>query len=128
MVVGTTLAILALQIGGSYTLIRNVFRWLALVLLAYAGSAVLAQPDLLPVWKGTFVPLSFNRDYSAMMVPVIASSVSWISMKSARLRADLIATYQPVNSQELFGLRRMASASGPASAPPASKPACSPPA
>ena len=53
IVVGATLAILALQIWGSYTLIRNVFRWLALVLLAYIGSAVLARPDWLLVLKGT---------------------------------------------------------------------------
>src|SRR3954471_21104575 len=31
--------ILALQIWGSYKLIRNIFRWLALVLLAYVGAA-----------------------------------------------------------------------------------------
>jgi Mn2+/Fe2+ NRAMP family transporter len=34
IVVCTAIAILALQIWGSYVLIRNIFRWLALVLLA----------------------------------------------------------------------------------------------
>ena len=39
--------VLALQIYGSYVLIRNIFRWLALVLLAYVGAAVFARPDLM---------------------------------------------------------------------------------
>src|SRR5215213_4404200 len=43
IVVAVAAGILALQIWGSYELIRNVFRWLALVLLAYIGSAVLAK-------------------------------------------------------------------------------------
>jgi hypothetical protein len=57
MVVGTALIILALQIWGSYTLIRNIFRWLALTLLAYVGAAFLAKPDLLPVLQGTLCPV-----------------------------------------------------------------------
>src|SRR5690606_36822481 len=34
-----------LQILGSYKVIRNTFRWLALVLFAYIASAILAEPD-----------------------------------------------------------------------------------
>src|SRR5579862_9340988 len=56
VVILTTAAVLAFQILGSYTLIRNVFRWLALALLAYAGAALLAHPDLRAVLKGTFLP------------------------------------------------------------------------
>ena len=37
--------ILALQFWGSYTFIRNMFRWLALALLAYVGAAILAKPE-----------------------------------------------------------------------------------
>jgi Mn2+/Fe2+ NRAMP family transporter len=37
------LAIVGLQIWGSYTLIRNIFRWLSLTLLAYLASAILAN-------------------------------------------------------------------------------------
>jgi Mn2+/Fe2+ NRAMP family transporter len=44
--------ILALQVWGSYELIRNVFRWLALALLAYVGSAILAKPDAGEVLRG----------------------------------------------------------------------------
>ena len=35
----------SLQLFGSYTLIRNIFRWLALALLAYVGAAWLAAAD-----------------------------------------------------------------------------------
>jgi Mn2+/Fe2+ NRAMP family transporter len=50
------LVVLALQIYGSYVLIRNVFRWLALVLLAYVGAAFFARPDMMEVLRGTFIP------------------------------------------------------------------------
>jgi Mn2+/Fe2+ NRAMP family transporter len=55
LVIGIGLLILVLQIWGSYTLLRNVFRLLALALLAYIGSAVLAHPEVGPVLRGTFV-------------------------------------------------------------------------
>src|SRR5689334_7130182 len=38
--------ILLVQVFGSYGFLRRVFRWLALALLAYVGSAALARPDL----------------------------------------------------------------------------------
>jgi NRAMP (natural resistance-associated macrophage protein)-like metal ion transporter len=77
MVAAITLVILALQIWGSYTLIRSVFRWLALALLAYIGSAILAKPELLPVIKGTFIPRThFNKDFLAMLVAVIGTTLS----------------------------------------------------
>jgi len=69
--------VLALQIWGSYTLIRDVFRWLALALAAYIGSAVLAKPDWLPVLKATFIPsLHWNRESLSMLVAVIGTSLS----------------------------------------------------
>jgi Mn2+/Fe2+ NRAMP family transporter len=75
--VPTTLAILALQLWGSYTLIRNIFRWLSLVLLAYIGAALLSRPDLLDVLKGTLMPhLQFNRDFLAILVAIIGTSLS----------------------------------------------------
>ncbi len=60
-----------------YTLLRNIFRWLALALLAYVGSAILAKPELLPVLKGTFIPtIHFNKEFFAMLVAVIGTSLS----------------------------------------------------
>ena len=75
--VPVSLTILAFQIWGSYTLIRNIFRWLALSLLAYVGSAFLAKPELLPTLKGTFVPaLQFNREFLSILVAIIGTALS----------------------------------------------------
>ena len=77
IVVAIGLLVLVLQIWGSYTIIRNVFRVLALSLLAYIGSAVLAKPELISVLKGTFIPVvHFNKDYLAMLVAIIGTSLS----------------------------------------------------
>ncbi|HYZ71471.1 MAG TPA: divalent metal cation transporter [Chthoniobacterales bacterium] len=77
LALGSTLAILALQIWGSYTLIRNIFRWLALSLLAYIGSAFLARPDLFSVLKGTFIPtIQFNKESLSLLVAIIGTSLS----------------------------------------------------
>lgn len=77
LVAAIAIIILALQLYGSYILIRNVFRWLALVLLAYVGAAVLAKPDLGQVLRGTFVPaIQLNRDFLTMMVAVIGTTLS----------------------------------------------------
>ena len=77
IVIPTGLSVLALQVWGSYTLIRNIFRWLALALLAYVGSAILAKPELWPVIKGTFIPsIHWNSEYLAMLVAVIGTTLS----------------------------------------------------
>jgi len=70
-------SILALQIWASYRLIRNVFRWLALTLLAYVGAAVLAKPDLGAVALGTLVPtIRFDREFLSLLVAVIGTTLS----------------------------------------------------
>lgn len=70
-------AIFALQVYGSYTLIRNVFRWLALALLAYMGAAILAKPDPLQVLRGTVLPtITFNKEFLAITVAVIGTTLS----------------------------------------------------
>jgi NRAMP (natural resistance-associated macrophage protein)-like metal ion transporter len=77
IVVGVAAAILAVQIWGSYELIRNIFRWLALVLFAYIGSALLAKPDAWDVLRGTFVPtIQFSRDFLSILVAIIGTSLS----------------------------------------------------
>ncbi len=77
IVVAIGLIILALQVWGSYTLIRNVFRVTSLALLAYIGSAFLAHPELGPVLKGTFLPtIHFNKEFLTMTVAVIGTSLS----------------------------------------------------
>jgi len=77
IVVAITITVLALQVWGTYTLIRNIFRWLALALLAYVGSAILAKPELLSVIKGTLIPhIQFNREFLSMLVAVIGTTLS----------------------------------------------------
>src|SRR3954451_17697960 len=45
IVVATAAMIYAVQYFGSYTLIRHIFRWLALILFAYVAAAIMAKPD-----------------------------------------------------------------------------------
>ena len=74
MVILLGISVLSMQLWG-YTLIRNIFRWLALALLAYVGSAIIAKPELLSVIKGTFIPtIHFNKDFFAMLVAVIGTT------------------------------------------------------
>ena len=77
IVVGVTTIALVLQVWGSYTVIRNIFRVLALTLLAYVVSAFLAHPKLGEVVRGTFIPtLHLNRDSLAILVAIIGTSLS----------------------------------------------------
>jgi Mn2+/Fe2+ NRAMP family transporter len=77
MTVAIAVVLLALQLWGSYTLIRNIFRWLALSLLAYVGAAFLARPDWRQVAMGSVVPtLQFNREFLELLVAVIGTSLS----------------------------------------------------
>lgn len=72
-----TAAILVLQLRGSYTVIRNTFRWLALALLAYIVAAVMAKPDVGAVLRGTFIPtLRFDREFLSLLVAVIGTTLS----------------------------------------------------
>jgi NRAMP (natural resistance-associated macrophage protein)-like metal ion transporter len=77
IVVPITAAILTLQVWGSYVLIRKIFRWLALVLLAYVGAAFMADPDWSAVWRGTLIPtIQFNQDFLSLLVAVIGTTLS----------------------------------------------------
>jgi Mn2+/Fe2+ NRAMP family transporter len=70
-------AIFALQVVGTYTLIRNIFRWLALTLLTYGGAAILSRPDPMAVLRGTFLPrLEFTQETLAMVVAIIGTTLS----------------------------------------------------
>lgn len=76
-VVPVTLAILCLQIFGSYEMIRKVFRWVALALFAYIGSAMFAQPDWRAVVRGTLIPsIHFDSTLLTMLVAVVGTSLS----------------------------------------------------
>jgi NRAMP (natural resistance-associated macrophage protein)-like metal ion transporter len=77
IVVFVAAVILALQIWTSYATIRNIFRWLALTLLAYVGSAILAKPNWRDVIRSTLIPsIHFNKEYLAMLVAVVGTTLS----------------------------------------------------
>ena len=77
IIIPVTLASFALQVWGSYELIRTIFRWLALTLLAYIGSAIIAKPDLLEVIKGTLIPtIRFDQKFLSLLVAVIGTTLS----------------------------------------------------
>jgi len=69
--------LLAVQIWGSYRLISNVFKWLALSLLAYIGAALFAHPKLGQVLVGTFVPhIHQNAAYLTTLVALLGTTIS----------------------------------------------------
>jgi NRAMP (natural resistance-associated macrophage protein)-like metal ion transporter len=69
--------VFALQWWGSYTLLRRIFRWLALALFAYVIAAVMARPDLGQVLAGTFTPrLRFDETFLGLVVACIGTSLS----------------------------------------------------
>ena len=77
IVVPTTAAILILQVWGSYVLIRKIFRWLALALLAYVAAAFMSDPDWRAVWRGTLIPtIQFNQEFLSLLVAVIGTTLS----------------------------------------------------
>ena len=72
-----TAAILTLQVWGSYILIRRIFRWLALLLLAYVGAAIMSEPDWPAVVRGTLIPtIQFNQEFLSLLVAVIGTTLS----------------------------------------------------
>lgn len=77
IVVGTAAIIFTIQYFGSYTLIRQIFRWLALVLFAYVAAAILARPDPAEVLRATFIPrIQLNAEFLSLVVACIGTSLS----------------------------------------------------
>jgi Mn2+/Fe2+ NRAMP family transporter len=77
LVAAVAVAVVSLQVFASYTFIRNVFRWLALALLAYVGAAILAKPDVLEVVTATLVPrITFSQEFLSILVAIIGTSLS----------------------------------------------------
>jgi NRAMP (natural resistance-associated macrophage protein)-like metal ion transporter len=71
------IALLGLQVWGSYRLIANTFKWLCMALLAYIGSAFLALPDWADVARGTFLPaIEFNTAYPITLVAILGTTIS----------------------------------------------------
>src|SRR6185369_3355045 len=72
LVLPIALAILAIQVFGSYRRIVGVFQWLALALVGYIGAAILSKPDVGAVLAGTLVPqVTLDRSVLMMLVAIL---------------------------------------------------------
>jgi len=77
MVIPIALAIVALQVWGSYHLIVRVFKWLTISLFAYVIAAFLAKPDWTAVFHATVVPqISFTSQYVTTIVAILGTTIS----------------------------------------------------
>jgi Mn2+/Fe2+ NRAMP family transporter len=69
--------ILSLQCWGSYVVMRNIFRVLALALLAYIPAAILAKPDPGAMLRGSLIPVvHFNKEFLSILVAVVGTTLS----------------------------------------------------
>lgn len=76
-VIPVAAAILVVQALGSYRTVARVFKWLALALLAYVGSALLSRPDLGAVLRGTLIPsVRLDAGFIAMLVALLGTTIS----------------------------------------------------
>ncbi|KKC24665.1 natural resistance-associated macrophage protein [Sphingomonas sp. SRS2] len=77
LVVATAAIIFGIQYLGSYSLIRRLFRWLALTLFAYVAAALMARPDPIEVLRPTFLPrIQWNAEFLSLVVACIGTSLS----------------------------------------------------
>jgi len=77
MVIPIAVAIVVLQVWGSYHLIVKIFKWLTLSLFAYVIAAFLAHPDWAAVAKATFFPqIKFSGEYITTIVAILGTTIS----------------------------------------------------
>ncbi len=112
LVTAVAIIIVGLQYLGSYYLLRRIFRWLALALLAYFAAAVLAKPDPVEVLRSTFLPRpELTREYLSMIVACIGTSLSayiytWQSNQEVEEKIAAGRQRQRATSTELRRTRR----------------------
>lgn len=77
LVAPIALAVVILQVWGSYHLIVRVFKWLTVTLFAYIIAAFLARPDWSEVLASTFTP-QFRTDarYATTIVAILGTTIS----------------------------------------------------
>ncbi len=77
MVVPIAIAVVCFEVWGSYRLIAETLKWLALSLFAYVGAALLAHPHWPAVLRGTFLPTVMARPGTlAVVVALLGTSLS----------------------------------------------------
>ena len=77
MVIPIAVAIVVLQVWGSYRVMVKIFKWLTLSLFAYVIAAFLARPDWYAVARATFVPqIQFTSEYITTIVAILGTTIS----------------------------------------------------
>lgn len=77
LVIGFAVLSLLLQIFTPYVRYAKYLKWLALILLSYILSAVLAKLDWQSVIHGTLVPdITWSKDYLFMLCAVLGTTIS----------------------------------------------------
>lgn len=77
LILGVGLIAVVVQVWGSFKVIRNILRVLAMSLLAYIVSALLSHPQWGEVVRGTFAPhFAWNRETLAILVAIIGTALS----------------------------------------------------
>jgi NRAMP (natural resistance-associated macrophage protein)-like metal ion transporter len=77
LVLPIAIAIVAVQILGSYRFIVRIFKWLTLTLFAYIVAAFLARPNWSEVLKATFVPtLRLDHQYLMTLVAIFGTTIT----------------------------------------------------
>ena len=77
LILPIALAVIALQVWGSYQLIANIFKWLTLALFAYVLSAFFCKPNFMEVMRGTFIPsFPWKRDFLTLTVGILGTTIS----------------------------------------------------
>ena len=93
MIVPIAIGILVFQVFGSYRMIANVFKWLALALVAYVAAAVFARPHAADVIGHTFIPtINLNKDFIAVLVAILGTTISpylWFWQASQEVEEEI---------------------------------------
>jgi NRAMP (natural resistance-associated macrophage protein)-like metal ion transporter len=77
LIVPVALLILAFQMFTTYKTISRVFRWLALVLVAYVITAIFVRPPAAAVLRATFLPhLEASPAFISSLVAVLGTTIS----------------------------------------------------
>ena len=76
-VIPVGLGIVAIQVLGSYQIISGIFKWLALVLLAYVATALFTHPDMGAVLAGSLIPtIRLDPQFVGILVALLGTTIS----------------------------------------------------
>ena len=104
LVVGFTVFILLLQIYTPYVKYARYLKWLALVLLAYIFSAILAKPNWSTVLKHAFIPhLNFSSGEILLVCAILGTTITpylFFWQTSQEIEEEIAAGQTTINSRK----------------------------